>query len=140
MLVRFKKEFWFSGLIFIKFSYVTVYLNSSNGNSADMQTEWQMDGRNSSLISLQSKGRLVCWFNETYLVLENNQLDAQLFSYIFIPILYMFRTPLCSSSGESIVLIRYPAYVALKTSEWTKITKVYLKVSGVYFQQRTAGF
>ena len=34
-------------------------------------------------------------------VLVNNHLDAQFFfSYIFIPILYMFRAPLCSSSGE----------------------------------------
>jgi hypothetical protein len=45
-------------------------------------------------------------------VLVNNQLDAQFFfSYIFIPILHMFRTPLCSSSGESIVLIRYLVHV-----------------------------
>jgi len=46
-------------------------------------------------------------------ILVNNQLDAQLFfSYIFIPILYMFRAPLCSSSGESIVLIHL-VYVTL---------------------------
>ena len=45
-------------------------------------------------------------------ILVNNQLDAQFFiSYIFIPILYMFRAPLCSSSGESIVLTRYLVYV-----------------------------
>jgi len=38
-------------------------------------------------------------------ILVNNQLDTQFFfSYIFIPILYMFRAPLYSSSGESIVL------------------------------------
>jgi hypothetical protein len=44
----------------------------------------------------------------------NNQLAAQLFfSYTFIPILYMFRAPLCSSSGESIVLIRRLAYVTV---------------------------
>ena len=34
-----------------------------------------------------------------------------LFSCIFIPILYMFRAPLCSSSGESIVLIQNLVYV-----------------------------
>jgi len=33
------------------------------------------------------------------------------FLYMFIPILYMFRTPLCSSSGESIVLTRHLVYV-----------------------------
>ena len=56
-------------------------------------------------------------------ILVNNQLEAQFFfSYIFIPILYMFRAPLCSSSGESIVIIHL-VYVTLKTSEWTKITK-----------------
>jgi hypothetical protein len=40
-------------------------------------------------------------------VLVNNQLDAQFFLriYIYIPILYMFRAPLCSSSGELVVLI-----------------------------------
>ena len=39
-------------------------------------------------------------------IFVNNQLDAQfLFLYLFIPILYMFRTR-CSSSGESIVSIR----------------------------------
>jgi len=46
------------------------------------------------------------------LVLVSNQLDAQFFfSYMFISILYMFRAPLCSSSGESIVLIRHLVYV-----------------------------
>ena len=38
-------------------------------------------------------------------VLVNNQPDAQtFFSYksVFIPILYMFRAPLCSKSGEAI--------------------------------------
>ena len=41
-------------------------------------------------------------------VLVNNQLDAEFFSScIFIQILYMFRAPLCSSSGESNVLIRH---------------------------------
>ena len=44
----------------------------------------------------------------TVSILVHNQLDAQFFfSYIFIPILYMFRAPLRSSSGESIVLIRH---------------------------------
>jgi len=34
-----------------------------------------------------------------------------LYSYTFIPILYMFLAPLCSSSGESIVLIQHLVYV-----------------------------
>jgi hypothetical protein len=49
-------------------------------------------------------------------LLVNNQLDAQFFfSYIhvFIPILYVFRAPKCSSSGESIVLKRHLVYVTL---------------------------
>ena len=47
-------------------------------------------------------------------VLANIQLDAQFFfSYIFIPILYIFRAPLCSSSGESIVLMWNLVYVTL---------------------------
>ena len=40
----------------------------------------------------------------TVSVLVNNQLDVQFFfSYIFIPVLYMFRATLCSSSGESVL-------------------------------------
>ena len=53
----------------------------------------------------------------------SNVTHNSFFSYIFIPSLYMFRAPLCSSSGESIVLIQHLVYVTLKTSEWTKITK-----------------
>jgi len=47
------------------------------------------------------------------IILENNQPDAQFFPYMFISILYMFRATTCSSSGESIVSIRYLAYVTL---------------------------
>jgi hypothetical protein len=36
-----------------------------------------------------------------------------LFSYIFIPFLYVFRTPLYPSSGEWVVLIRHLVYVTL---------------------------
>jgi hypothetical protein len=51
---------------------------------------------------------------QMYCILLNNQLDAQFFfSYIFIPILYMFRAPMCSSSGESLVLIRHLVYVTV---------------------------
>jgi len=32
---------------------------------------------------------------------------------MYIPVLYMFRAPLCSLSGESIVSIRYLVYVTL---------------------------
>ena len=47
-------------------------------------------------------------------VLVNNQLDAHFFfSYIFTPIIYMFRAPLCSTSGQSIVLIRHLVYVTV---------------------------
>jgi len=35
--------------------------------------------------------------------LVNNQLDAQLFFYKFISVLYMFRAAMCSSSGDSIL-------------------------------------
>jgi hypothetical protein len=37
------------------------------------------------------------------IILVNDQLDAQLFFYMFISILYMFRATSCSSPGESIV-------------------------------------
>ena len=39
------------------------------------------------------------------IILISNQLGAQLYIYIYISILYMFRANLCSSSGESIVSI-----------------------------------
>jgi hypothetical protein len=50
------------------------------------------------------------------IILINNQLDAQILLYIFIPILYMFRTTLCSSLGESIVSIQHLVYVTY--TEW----------------------
>ena len=43
-------------------------------------------------------------------ILVNNQLDVQFLWYMFISILYMFRAPMCSSSGESIILIRHLVY------------------------------
>jgi len=49
----------------------------------------------------------------------NNQLDAQLFLYMFISILYMFRAAMCPSSGELIVSIhlvyRLQSYLNLHT-------------------------
>jgi hypothetical protein len=47
------------------------------------------------------------------IILVNNQLDAQLFFYMFISILYLFRATSCSSSGESIVSIKHMMYVTL---------------------------
>ena len=44
--------------------------------------------------------------------LVNIQLDANFFN-MFISVLYMFRAAMCSSSGESIVSIRYLVYVTL---------------------------
>jgi len=41
----------------------------------------------------------------------NSAFKGLIISYIFIPILYMFRATLYSSSGESIVLIRHLIYV-----------------------------
>ena len=47
-------------------------------------------------------------------VFVNNQLDAQFFFlYLFIPILYMFRTTKCSSSGQPIVSIWPLVYVTV---------------------------
>jgi len=60
------------------------------------------------------------------LILVNNQLDVQFFfSYIFIPILYMFRTLLYSSSGESIVLIWHLVYVTL--CRWPSNVQVWME-------------
>jgi len=56
---------------------------------------------------------LVCQSGKIFQIsiLVNNQLYAQLFlSYIFVLGLYTFRAPLCSSSGESILLIRHLVY------------------------------
>jgi hypothetical protein len=54
-------------------------------------------------------GVYVCFIDRSidrsidWLILINNQLDAQFLLYIFISILYMVRATLCSSSGESVV-------------------------------------
>ena len=48
------------------------------------------------------------------IILYNDQLDSQFFFlYMFISILYLFRAFKCSSSGDSIVSIRYIVYVTL---------------------------
>jgi len=60
-------------------------------------------------------------------ILVNNQSDAQLLSCTFIPILYMFRTLLCSSSVKSTVLIWYPVYVTLR--RWPSIVQVWMELS-----------
>ena len=44
---------------------------------------------------------------------------------VFIPILYMFRVPLCSSSGESIVLMWYVVYVTL--CRWPSSVQVWME-------------
>ena len=59
-------------------------------------------------------------------ILVNNQIEAQFFSYIFIPILYMFRAPMCSSAGESIVLIRHLVYVTL--CRWPSDMQVWVEI------------
>jgi hypothetical protein len=59
-------------------------------------------------------------------ILINKQLDPQFLLYVFISILYMFWRTLCSSSGESIVTVRYagregtsrPAYRTVTDTEW----------------------
>jgi len=64
-------------------------------------------------------------------VLVNNQLDSQFFfSYICIPLLYMFRAPLYSSSGELIVLIRHLVYVTL--CRWPSSVQVWFYPNLLY--------
>jgi len=63
-------------------------------------------------------------------VLVNNQLDAQFFfMYTFISVLYMFRAPLCSSSGESIVLILHLVYVTV--CRWPSGMQVWAERSSI---------
>jgi hypothetical protein len=47
------------------------------------------------------------------IILIKNQLDAQFLLYIFISSLYMFRTNLCLSSGDSIVSKQHLVYVTV---------------------------
>jgi hypothetical protein len=54
-----------------------------------------------------------CFVMFITVILVNDQLDAQLFLYMFISILYMFRADSCSSSGESIVSIQHLTCVTL---------------------------
>ena len=49
-------------------------------------------------------------------ILFNDQLDANSFLYMFISVLYIFRAFKCSSSGDSIVSIRYLVYITL--TDW----------------------
>jgi len=48
------------------------------------------------------------------------------FSYMFIPILYMFRAAMCPSSGELIVLMRHLVYVTL--CRWPSGMQVRMKL------------
>ena len=84
--------------------------------------------RNAPLVSFQK------WTRQTVLV--NNQLDAQFFfSCMFIPILYMFRELMCSSSGELIVSIhlvfvtvcRWPSGVQICTPDGHLHTVTYTR-------------
>jgi hypothetical protein len=61
-------------------------------------------------------------------ILVNNQLDAQFFffSYMFIPIFYMFRATLCPSSRESSVSKRYLVYV--NPCRWTSSVQVWMEL------------
>ena len=52
------------------------------------------------------------------------------FSYMFISILCMFRAPMCSSSGESIVLIRHLVYVTL--CKWPSSVQVWFYPNLLY--------
>ena len=48
-----------------------------------------------------------------------------LFSYMFIPNLYMFRALMCSSSGELSVLIRHLVYVTV--GRWPSVVQVWVE-------------
>jgi len=50
----------------------------------------------------------------------------------FISILYMFRAPMCSSSGESIVSIRHLLYVTL--CRWPSGMQVWIELHGVPYK------
>jgi len=47
------------------------------------------------------------------IIIFNDQLDEQLFLYVFISVPNMLRASKCSSSGDSIVSIRYLLYVTV---------------------------
>ena len=67
----------------------------------------------------------------------NDQLDAHFFLYMFISILYMFWVFKRSSSGDSVVLIRYLVYVTLcrwpsGTQVWTFCPNLHTRWSPTY--------
>jgi hypothetical protein len=75
-------------------------------------------------------------WNIPYTILVNNQLDAQFF---FLIHLFQFSTcfehPLCSSSGESIVLIQYLVYVTV--CRWLSSVQVWMEQTHQYKNIKT---
>jgi hypothetical protein len=76
---------------------------------------WLLQSWKNANINVVYKFRKIVKNSKKYrqVVLVNDELDAQFFSYMVIPVLYMFRAPLCSSSKESIASIRRLVYVTL---------------------------
>jgi len=69
------------------------------------------------------------------IIFVNNQADAQLFSCMFISILYMFRAAMCPSSGELIVSIRHLVYVTLY--RWPFSVQVWMRLQSSLIQTCT---
>jgi len=69
---------------------------------------------------------MFCWPCIMVQFLQITNLMHSSFSYIFIPILYMFRAPVCSSSGESIVLMWHLVYVTL--CRWPSSVQVWMEL------------
>jgi len=74
---------------------------------------------------------MFCWTCILVQFLQITNLTQILFSCIFIPVLYMFRALLCSSSGESIVLIRQLVYVTV--CRWPSSVQVWLELHVVTY-------
>jgi hypothetical protein len=56
---------------------------------------------------------MFCWPCIIGIILVNDQLDAQFFFYMFISIIYMFRSTSCSSLAESVISIQHSMCVTL---------------------------
>ena len=73
---------------------------------------------------------MFCWPASRYNSCKWPTWRTVLFSYMFIPNLYMFRAFMCSSSGELIVLIRHLVYVTL--CRWPSGVQVWVPPKPTY--------
>ena len=107
-----------------------MWLCESNSLQRREVTGWclafDMDGSQSEVLDVLDDHWYWRWREPVSLFYLMTHLTHNSFLYMFISILYMFRAFNCSSSGDSIVSIRYLVYVAL--CRWSSAMQVWTGV------------